>query len=83
MNQTQIKTLEGLGYCSALMLVASMLGDSGVLQFFHVVGLALGLIVVVRLLTLGALDRAVSKGSETGSSAVYEAPEQSPEEVTR
>lgn len=53
-EEKRVRTLEGLGYCAALMIVASVLGDNEVLRYFYYCGLALGLIVIVRMLALNS-----------------------------
>jgi hypothetical protein len=60
-EEKRIRTLEGLGYCAALMIVASVIGNNEVLKYFYYCGLALGLIVVVRLVALKSRAQSQSR----------------------
>ncbi len=78
----QFVTLEGLGYCGAVMVIASILGHSPVLRFFYLGGLSIGMIVVVRLLTEIAQSQHATP--ERDLPEVEEAPtEAKAEEITR
>ena len=64
-EKKRIRTLEGLGYCSAVMIVASLLGRDEVLHYFYYSGLTLGLIVIVRLLAINALARNTGREADS------------------
>jgi hypothetical protein len=83
MNDTdKLRTLEGLGYCSALMIVASLLGNDEVLEYFYRSGIALGLIVVVRMLTVHLQRREKTRGGEPAR-GTFDPSQDRGDEVTR
>ena len=63
MNQS-LRVLEGLGYCSAVLIAVGTLGNNPVLKFFHVMGIVIGLVVLVRLLTIQAAEKQPGKPAE-------------------
>ena len=78
-----LRTLEGLGYCAALMIIASIMNDSPVLRFFYLSGLTLGLIVVVRMLSFHIKSHNQQPRCDNPPRAKFEPNEEIGDEVTR
>ena len=79
-DDKSLHVLEGLGYCAAVLIGVSGLGDSQALKLFHVAGLIIALVVIVRLLSMNIVK---SGCSGTSAADIQVAPEENKEEVTR
>jgi len=85
MKHKGIHALEGLGYVAAVLVGLAGIGGTDALRLFHVGGLMLALIVIVRLL---AFIASLSAEEDEGAAPAKAAPAASPaqgqkEEVTQ
>ena len=85
-DEKTLRAIEGLGYCSAVLIGAAGVSEAPGLKLFHVAGVTIGLVVIVRLLALNAVDRAMDEGPAELSEVTPEIDEpdaEAKEEVTR
>jgi thiosulfate reductase cytochrome b subunit len=82
-EEKSLHVLEGLGYCAAVLIGVSGLGDSQALRLFHVAGLIIALVVIVRLLSMSIAKGGCSSTSAADIQVASGSEEENKEEVTR